>query len=59
MIIEIKDRYNENKIWVIKHTSCRHYYFNQKICGKMFYSKFQRVSKAFINDVIGIYITVS
>lgn len=62
IIIEIKDKYNENKVWAIKHTPCRHYYINQKICGKMIYSKFQKVSKKFINaivnDITGFYITV-
>lgn len=53
MIIEIKDKYNENKTWVIKHTADRHYYLNQKIRGKMFYSRFQRISKLFINTIIG------
>ncbi len=51
-IREIQDKYNANKIWVIKRTKCRHYYINQKINGKMFYSRFQCVSKAFINDIL-------
>ncbi len=52
-ITEIQDIYNANKTWVIKRTKCRHYYINQKIKGKMFYSRFQRVSLAFVHDIFG------
>lgn len=51
-IIEIRDKYNPKKIWIIKRTPCRHYYINQKIYGKIFYPCFQRVSKTFINNVL-------
>lgn len=51
-IIEIQDKYNPKKSWVIKRSPCRHYYINQKICGKMFYSRFLRVSKSFINSIL-------
>ncbi len=52
-ISEIQDRYNENKIWVVKKTKCRHYFINQKINGKMFYSSFQRVPLSFIHNILG------
>jgi hypothetical protein len=44
-IIEIQDMFNPFKVWVIKKTKCRHYYVNQKINGKMFYSGFSKTSK--------------
>ena len=31
---KIKDKYNDNKVWIIIRTKCRHYYFAQEICGK-------------------------
>lgn len=54
-VIEIQDKYNPQKVWIIKRTSCRHYYINQKVCGRIFCPHFQRVSKAFINDVLDNY----
>jgi hypothetical protein len=44
--IEIQDKYNPFKIWVIKKTKCRHYYVNQKIHGRMHYKKFSKVKKS-------------
>lgn len=52
-VSEIQDKYNENKIWVVKKTECRHYFLNQKINGKMFYPSFQRVSLSFIHSILG------
>lgn len=39
------------KIWVVKRTADGHYYLNQKIKGVLFYSKFQRVTKNYLNSV--------
>lgn len=50
-VTEIKDKYNPEKIWIIKRSKCGHYYINQKICGKVFYSRFQRVTKSLINGI--------
>jgi hypothetical protein len=50
-IIEITDLYNSDKTWVIKITSCGHYYINQKICNKMFYKKFQKVTKDYLEKI--------
>ena len=30
---KIKDKYNDNKVWIITHTKCRHYYFHKKSVG--------------------------
>lgn len=52
-ITEYQDKYNENKVWVVKKTDCRHYFLNQKINGKFFYPKYQRVSLDFIRNILG------
>ena len=52
MISEYQDKYNPNKVWVVKKTPCRHYYINQKICGKLFYPKFQRVALSHILEIL-------
>lgn len=52
-ITEYQDKYNENKVWVVKKTACRHYFLNQKINGKFFYPKYQRVSLGFIRNILG------
>ena len=44
-IWKVRDKYNPNKVWIIKRTNDRHYYANQLICGKLFYSRFQRITK--------------
>lgn len=44
-ISEINDLYNPLKIWVVKITKCGHYFINQRIAGKMFYPRFQKMTK--------------
>ena len=51
-VIEIQDQFNKNKVWIVKKTNCRHYYVNQKIHGKMFYSKFTRTSLSHLKSVL-------
>lgn len=51
-ISEYQDKYNPNKVWVVKKSPCRHYYINQKICGRLFYSKFQRVTLSHILEIL-------
>ena len=51
-IIEHQDKYNVNKVWVIKRTPCGHYYINQKICGKLINSAFQKVTLSFIHNIL-------
>lgn len=53
-ITRVRDGYNSNKVWIIKKTKCRHYYLNQEICGRMFYSKFVRVSKRYLEDLFAV-----
>ena len=51
-ISEYQDKYNPNKVWIIKKTPCGHYYINQKICGKLFYSSYRKVTLSFIRDIL-------
>ena len=51
-IIKRVDKYNPNKVWVIKHTKCGHFYINQEICGKLFYKAFQRTTFKHIQDIV-------
>ncbi len=50
-IIKIKDKYNSNKVWIIKYTKCRHYYLNQAICDRLIYNKFIRTSLKHLLDI--------
>ena len=51
IITKIVDKYDSNKVWVIKRYSDRHVYFNQEICGKLFYSRFQKTTKKHIDEI--------
>jgi len=50
--IEIQDKYNPLKIWVIKKTKSGNFYVNQKISGRMFYSRFSRTTKRQLKSAI-------
>lgn len=51
-ITEIIDKYNADKVWVIKKYSCGHYYINQKINNRIFYKAFQKTTKSYIESVL-------
>lgn len=44
-ITRIQDKYNPNKVWIVKRYKCGHYYVNQEICGRLFYHRFTRMKK--------------
>ena len=46
----IQDKYNENKIWIIKKYKDRSIYYNQKVGDKVLYG-FNRTSKRFLKSV--------
>ena len=46
----IQDKYNENKIWIIKKYKNRNIYYNQKIGDKTLYN-FNRTSKKFLKSI--------
>lgn len=49
--LRIKDKYNPLKIWIVKVSKCRHYYFNQEIEGKMHLSSFVRTTKKHLLEI--------
>lgn len=51
-IIRVSDKYNKNKVWLIKRYKDGHYYVNQEICGKIIYRSYQRMSKKYIDTVL-------
>lgn len=51
-ISRITDRYNTNKVWIIKRYKDGHYYLNQEISHKMFYTKYTRTTLKHINEVL-------
>ncbi len=50
-VIEIQDKYNENKRWLVKKTSCNHYYFNQINSGYKLNKSFTKTTKRFLRDI--------
>ena len=46
----IQDKYNENKIWIIKKYKNRNVYYNQKIGDRVIYN-FSRTSKKFLKSL--------
>lgn len=49
---EVQDKYNPAKTWVIKRYDSGNYYVNQKIHGRMFYSRFSRVTKRSLKNAV-------
>lgn len=52
-ITRIPDRYNSNKVWLIKRYPSGNYYINQEICGQTFYNGFVRTTRKFLADMLG------
>lgn len=50
-IFEINDSFNPFKVWVIKKTKCYHFYVNQRIAGRLFYRKYQKMTKRQLIDI--------
>ena len=46
----IQDKYNENKIWIIKKYKNRNIFYNQKIGDRVIYN-FSRTSKKFLKSL--------
>lgn len=49
--IEIQDKYNPNKKWILKKTLCRHYYYTQKIFEKQLVP-FAKTTLKFVASVL-------
>ncbi len=56
IVYRFKCYYNDNKIFVIKHYPCGHYYMNQEVYGSLFNKRFVRVSKRYLNNVLELEI---
>ena len=50
-LIRYMDKYNPRKVWLVKHYADGHYTLNQEICGRVFYSRFQRTTKVKISEL--------
>jgi hypothetical protein len=48
-LIRVQDKYNLDKVWIIKRTKCGHYFLQQEIKGILFYSRFTRVTKKWLS----------
>lgn len=46
------DRWNPAKVWLVKRYADGHYGINQEISGRVFYSKFQRVTRSYIEQIL-------
>ena len=53
-IVEIQDKYNPNKIWLIKKKESRNYLYSQKICGQQIYP-FQDTTIKFLAAIFETY----
>lgn len=52
-ITQVQDRYNSQKVWLIKRYRSGNYYINQKICGRTFYDGFVRTTAKHLAEIIG------
>lgn len=50
-LIRRQDKYNPEKIWLIKKYSDGHYALNQEICGFIKNKSYQRTSKARLEEI--------
>lgn len=52
--MEVVDAWNKRKIWLIKHSRCRHYTMNQMVGGRKIYRRFTRTTRAHVQEIIGV-----
>lgn len=50
IIIEVQDKYNKHKVWIVKIYKNSNYYVNQKIGGRLFYDRFIKTTKEHLVD---------
>nr|WP_319487266.1 hypothetical protein [uncultured Caproiciproducens sp.] len=46
------DKWNDRKVWLIKHYADGHYALNQEIAGHVFYRSFARASRTQIDAIL-------
>jgi hypothetical protein len=51
---KITDKYNNDKVWLIKVYKCNHVYFNQTIKGLIFNPKYTKTTKKWLNNLLEI-----
>lgn len=44
--------YDSNKVYVVKRYGCGHYYLNEEIDGKLFYNRFVKTSRHWVNELL-------
>jgi Mor family transcriptional regulator len=54
IVYKIYDKYNKDKVWLIKKYKSSNFYINQMIKGKHFYKKFQRTTLKHILSILNI-----
>lgn len=52
-VFRIKDRFNKNKVWLVKRYKSGNYYINQEICGRTFYKRFVRSTAKYLTELFG------
>ncbi len=50
-VLKIQDKYNPNKLWLVKKTDCNHYYFNQVNSGQKLNKRFTKTTRNFLVDI--------
>lgn len=48
----IIDKYNNRKVWLVKHYADGHYTVNQEIDSHILYSRFQRMTKMQLEAIL-------
>jgi hypothetical protein len=52
--LELIDNYNDDKVWCVKVYNRGEVYFNQKIKGNLFNSRYKRTTKKYLNEYLQI-----
>lgn len=47
-MLRIPDKYNSNKVWLVKRYVCGAYYVNQEVNGRVFYKRFTKTTKKYL-----------
>lgn len=50
-VIKIQDRFNPDKIWVLRRYTSGNYYVNQEIKGQRMYNKDRRMTAKFLKSI--------
>lgn len=53
-VTRIQDKYNPDKVWMIKRYLCGTFYVNQEIKGQKFYDRDRRMTKRMLVSIGGL-----